>query len=529
MSVAYRIHPAIGIARVGDSLTDYFVGPEAPGVPPTLTFPNAPAVPDGKKSTYKDSSSHVKRQGARFRIYEYTSSAAGAVTKVREITAADARIEWAVHLVNRKAAARRIAEGPTAPTNERRNKKVPENTLILDAGLQRISGASQPMARLQGRFMDQIDVPIGDLLTDAAGRLIVLGGFGTSKSVPTGAALESFANNDGWCDDTSDGPVQAKVTLNGAAQGVDADSAWVVVAPPDFAPPIENVVTLYDVVYDQAATLADPSLAVTETSKVSFTKDIFPLLRRVSMLRWVSGVAAEKTMAHGQDGPNDFVAHVKLLASNKADAVGARNRIFRALRNPQTGVGDMPKLPEGTNENVRGPFVTATQYARMKRWAEGTFDADWTGAAPMPLALDHLPAAEQPRALDRAALESCVGGPFYPGIEVSGMMLDATTYDRQRPFRINAQLPPGALTARMAIPWQADFRDCGEQAHADWWPGQRPTHVFRGHRTVAENWVPRNWTREDMVKQWMDLGFIDEDTSSGKTRYVEGGRTIKPV
>ena len=104
----------------------------------------------------------------------------------------------------------------------------------------------------------------------------------------------SFANNDGWCDDTSDGPVRAKVTLKGGAQTVEADSAWVLVAPPDFAPPIENVVTLYDVVYDQTARVADPSLAVTDTSKVSFTKDIYPLLRRVSMLRWVSGVAAEK-------------------------------------------------------------------------------------------------------------------------------------------------------------------------------------------------------------------------------------------
>jgi hypothetical protein len=173
----------------------------------------------------------------------------------------------------------------------------------------------------------------------------------------------------------------------------------------------------------------------------------------------------------------------------------------------------MPKLPEGTNQNVRGPFVTLTQYARMKRWAQGTFDADWTGAEPTPVALDQMSHAEQPRALDRAALEACVGGPFYPGIEVSGMMLDATTYDRQRPFRINAQLQPGALTARMAIPWQADFRDCGEQGHADWWPGQRPTHVLRGHRTVAETWVPGKWAPETMVNHWMHLGFILEDTS----------------
>ena len=60
-----------------------------------------------------------------------------------------------------------------------------------------------------------------------------------------------------------------------------------------------------------------------------------------------------------QGGRNDFVFHVKLLSSNDEDAASERNRIFRALRNPKTGIGDMPKLPEGTNKNVRGPFVTA--------------------------------------------------------------------------------------------------------------------------------------------------------------------------
>jgi hypothetical protein len=528
MPLTYRIHPAIGVARVGDSPDDFFIGPEAPGIPPTLTKPDAPALPGGQKGTYKDSKSSVKRQGARFRIYQYTTNDAGAVTKVREITAADARIEWEVHLANRKAAAKRIPDFKKFPEGERRNKHVlDERLLIIDAGPHTISGASQSMKRLQGRFMDKVDVPIGDLLTDAAGRLIVLGGFGKSQSVPPNAPLKNFANNDGWCDDASDGPVRAKVTLNGSAQTVDADSAWVLIAPPDFAPPIENVVTLYDVVYDQAAKLADPSLAVTDTSKVSFTKDVYPLLRRVSMLRWVSGVAAQE-FGHAEHGPNDFVFHVKELSSNKDDAFRARSRIFRALRNPKTGVGDMPKLPEGTNKDVRGPFVTETQYKRMERWSQGTFDADWTGAEPTPVALDQLPDAEKPIALDRAALQACVGGPFFPGIEVSGLMLDAPTYDRKRPFRINTTaVQPGGLTAQMAIPWQADFHDCGQEGHADWWPGQRPCHVVRGDQPHAL-WMPKDWDdeREPMVDGWKQLGFIVEDKSSGQTRFVEDERDV---
>jgi hypothetical protein len=42
----------------------------------------------------------------------------------------------------------------------------------------------------------------------------------------------------------------------------------------------ENVITMYDVVYAMTAKVADKSLKVTATSKVSFTKDIYPLLRR---------------------------------------------------------------------------------------------------------------------------------------------------------------------------------------------------------------------------------------------------------
>jgi hypothetical protein len=104
----YRIHPALGIARVGDSPDEYFVGPEAPGVPPSLNPPDAPHDPN---AGYKDDQGRIKRQGARFRIYEYTLDDMGVTTQVREITAADAQIEWEVYLANRKASAPRFFDG----------------------------------------------------------------------------------------------------------------------------------------------------------------------------------------------------------------------------------------------------------------------------------------------------------------------------------------------------------------------------------------------------------------------------------
>src|SRR5580765_4909572 len=136
MSVTYRIHPAIGSARVGDSVDDFFVGPEAPGV---LPVPIRPDDASGHPATYKDAQRRIKRQGARFRVYEYTADAAGVVTAVREITAAEAEIEWEVHLANRKAAA------PRLQGTQRRNEKSAPDDLIIDAGPHRIGGARRPM------------------------------------------------------------------------------------------------------------------------------------------------------------------------------------------------------------------------------------------------------------------------------------------------------------------------------------------------------------------------------------------------
>ncbi|WDM17380.1 LodA/GoxA family CTQ-dependent oxidase [Streptomyces lavenduligriseus] len=65
---------------------------------------------------------------------------------------------------------------------------------------------------------------------DIAYRLVVLGGKGHSAA-PFGEPPLSFGNNDGWCDDISDGPVTATLTLEGRA--VPVEPAWVVVAPPN--------------------------------------------------------------------------------------------------------------------------------------------------------------------------------------------------------------------------------------------------------------------------------------------------------
>jgi hypothetical protein len=531
MSTTYRIHPAIGIARLGDSPTEYFLGSEAPGIPPYLGKPDAPLDKDAK---HRDAQQRIKRQGARFRIYEYAPDAAGTPRAVRELTAADADIRWEVRLANRKAAS------PQFNGNDRRNASVPEEKLIIDSGPQVITGVSQSMTRLHGAFMG-LAVPLGDLLSDIAGRLIVLGGLGHSESVPPDQPLASYSNNDGWHDDISDGPVRATVSLHGSSESVEADSSWLLVAPPDFAPEIVNIITLYDIVYNQMARF-DPALAVTDASRVSFTRDVHPILSRVSNMHWVSDNASRHRP--GQRG--HFLARLAELCISAPESAAARQHILDRLRNPfspgTSKMANMPKLPSAVvDESVVGATLTHTQYQRMVQWAKGEFDNDWTGREPPAVPFDQIPIADQPAALDRRPLESSVGAGRFPGIEVGNIMLEPETYDPARPFRINTALPPGSLTARMAVPWQADFRDCEfEEGGYDWWPGQRPNEVWRfvGGELKREPWRPQTdeWVvnadadilagRHTMVARWSGLGFVLKRDIDGETHFVEDERAL---
>ena len=58
--VSYAIHPAIGIARVGNS-TEYFIAPELPG--------EAPVAVGG----FKDGAGAIKRHAVRFRVFGYNA------------------------------------------------------------------------------------------------------------------------------------------------------------------------------------------------------------------------------------------------------------------------------------------------------------------------------------------------------------------------------------------------------------------------------------------------------------------------
>lgn len=505
--VKAAIHPGIGVARLGNSPDGWFVGPELPyGV-------------GGPEGGYRDELGAIKRQGARFRIYGYDVD--GQV--VGEITADEAAIAWTVHVANRKAAWYNFdvaLDIPGTGPAHRRNAAFSggdRGQLVIDPGPHTISGrdASGAAYRLDGGSFLNKPVPLGDLRTDERGRLIVLGGRGVAASAFAHSSLYTYANNDGWYDDTSDGPVTAEVRLDG--RDIPVDPAWVIVAPPPFAPEVISLPTLYDVVED-----ASKTLWLGQEKGVSFTEHIYPILAGFVGFQWVNyGFHVQ----FGWKGPYEFTRpdFLKMLADPSERYAERRRQIFNMFRHPDYKTFDANAWPPmyGDGAEITGSFatdvaprqylaLTPTQYARLGQWAAGKFEADWPAKAPTAQRIEDVPLAEQPATLDRAALTFCAGGAFHPGYEVTWPMRHVTMY--AAPFRLRprgAGVPeidygpqlspaialsetgplfgsgPGDLTRWMSVPWQADAASCraGYEGAYDpylptFWPARVPNHVL---------------------------------------------------
>ncbi len=494
MTKTFEIFPAIGIARVGTS-DEFFIGPELD-------------VPLDLKR--RDAAGNLLRQAARFRIFECERDDEGKLVNATEVTLADATIEWSVHLVNRKAAAKRFnrQQGQSERRNNATGDDAADQALIIDAKRRTIGNPGDVVA-LEGEFQGT-SVPLGRLEMRPAdnGRLCVIGSDGKSKSVPADRPIGNFADNDAWCDSMSDGPVTARVTRG--EESAEATPAWVIVAPPDHAPEIANIITMHDTLFDLAVTREE----IEEPPVIFFDRHVRPILDRAMSMQWVNkqarlGYDDDQSGGHAQDGPGDFADALDRLG-DPTRPNGPRNGIFRLLRDPETltfpaPVNERKQMPRLHDDEQSGDVLPLTrqQYRALKLWAAGTFQTT-NVAEPVEEPL--------PEALTRVALESCAGGPFFPGIEAGRIMRDATRYMDGEPFRLShAQLVPGEITARNAVPWQADFLACawdrGERL--GWWPAQRPDDVL----TSAAG-EPLRWIRGlqgsflSMVNHWHRLGFV---------------------
>src|SRR5947208_4234379 len=158
------------------------------------------------------------------------------------------------------------------PDYTRRNADVVDqrSRLIIDPGPRTVTAAKRrasfdrsgegnyattfPPAELSPNTINTL----GEMMMDDEGRLLVLGGHGRSGSEKTGPGephITEYANNDGWFDDTSDGPVMARLVMFSEnvqhVRYVDAESpAWVIVGYPAYVPQMLDMITMAEVLED---------------------------------------------------------------------------------------------------------------------------------------------------------------------------------------------------------------------------------------------------------------------------------------
>ncbi|BAL12281.1 MULTISPECIES: LodA/GoxA family CTQ-dependent oxidase [Bradyrhizobium] len=529
---ALKVYPPIGVARVGNAqgADDYVIGPETIGGAPSLpgTTPEQPAhfVDD-----FRTANGEIKRQAARFRIYAHMKDGS-----VQEVTAASAKIEWRVCIANLKAGWYEFNQamdlGPLSQSALQRNRELvlPDARWKLDITPTPRSIAGQgagPIKLDDGAFWAS-PVYLGELRTDEEGRLIFLGGNGVSRPFRKGTRPLTFANNPGWHDDVSDGPVRAQVTFAGHAP-IDAEPGYVCVTPPNYAPGLFGLVTMDDVVrevfYDKGW--------IPRPAKTSFVNDVQPIFQRLTGLQWVNHGLF---VVHGFGSPLDAQNAQVLAKLNDASAANAawRTAVLALFRDPGAGgalIAD--QIPQVFGDAVDEFFgnppmppnsllaVTKTQYAHLKRWAAGTFDADGPSHQPaQPHDFSALPPEVQVVHLERASLHDCLGGPFHPAMEMTWVMripLMWTSLYRlkilpgEQPARqdFGGTLTPavctgangphdgvaaGCLTRFLGVPWQTDHTSCNSAA--DYFPStflSMPT--FWGPRAPDQVLADGNYLR----------------------------------
>lgn len=603
----YQIHPSVGVARLGNAPDAFYLQPQSTGGRPwqcdeygNLVLENGHPVPVRR---FKDGAGRVLRQGALFRIF--ASGGEGEPTEVTLQTAGVTSITWTAHLANKKAAWYGFAEQQgdlmygegnsyaaqgVALNNPAETTVEERRALIIDPGPRSVTGAQQSAEFSQDTI--PADYPwgsfpppptqgtpvttLGGLRTDADGRLVVLGGFGSAGGDTT---ISSFGGADTWHDDIADGPVYCTIDMDdGSSQQL---TAWCVVGSPKFAPELVNVVTLDDIAFDVAVRYQGlvPGLyangAYNPDFVASYDRDVGPLVRRLMDALWVANVPSMAVFAAPRFDMRDASEANRPL----------REAYFGYFRQPLnqeeqgfTGLGadagaPMMPLQSGSNSvsNVllwKFLTLTQTQYFLLGQWAAGAFTSgpgDDFGLSP----------------LDRASLGNCVGSPMCPGIEVTWSTTNPAIWDPDNPFRIlpaydetyyqqngldpmreEATAPgfpasppgcePGDLTKRMAIPWQADFFQCTAQFinysnsdlnqqdsipvpptyYAYWWPVQSPMFVLSGYTALQEQaaagvpagfqvYYPRGVNSfAQMITGWSYLGFIvNQNEGEDRERY----------
>ena len=481
MGITYKIHPSIGVARLGNS-SEFYLSPIKIGGRPIESENQYgdEAYENGKikyVTRFKDRQRRVKKQAAKFKIFKHDSSK----TQPEEINLSDKtlikNVKWTVHLANKKSSWFHFTEfkgdlmlgphntyegrtdGRDADKRNRDIKGKNRKNLIIDFGPRSVDS---PNMRLQ--FMNnKEDIPngypfsaawhqrdhspiygkrvdfLGEVITDSKNNLVVLGGHGNSGG---DELFSTFAGGETWYDDISDGPVICEITFSDDSKIVL--DAWVIVGSPKFAPELVNITTLDDVLFDMAVQYfnAAPEIYSKENGwnqdyEVSFERDIQPIIKRIGGYRWVANVPSmmdfcmpsfdlRDNSPENLSNRKNYFEYFRKSGDQYWGVGGQSEQLFSNNDNYLEGIPLMP-LNAGSNavsNKVPDKFVelSRTQYFFLEQWAKGKFTVEKT---------DHAFGIFN---MDRVDVGNCAGAPLCPGIEVTWSIKNPTIFES--PYKI---------------------------------------------------------------------------------------------
>lgn len=365
-----------------------------------------------------------------------------------------------------------------------RSLRTAERLDMAEMRLQRLDASRDPDIRLDPEIVSRIGVPSESDQCELRG------------TKPDGIVLES--GREARVPDIADGSVDATITFAGSAP-MDAVGAWVITAPPDFAPDTTPLTTLYDIV-QQVVGIPLPA-------RLTYPQDIEPILRRAANLFFVNTEPVWQTM-------HDHLVNKSNLSDNSATAAETRGTVRDDMLSAEDQMSDY--------------LLTGRQKLILDQWVQGNFDR----------AADATRQEDAGALLDRACLERCVGGGFFPGIEAGTILrlpsihagLARLTRGTFTDFDgTTKQMAPGVVSQRMACPWQADFTECT----GNWWPAQRPDITGRAaggagappwDRGIIVNEPTDPRSHLNMVQHFAQLGVVVANTNGGVTTFGEIGR-----
>jgi hypothetical protein len=414
---------------------------------------------------------------------------------------------------------------------------------------------------------------LGEMTIEAnTGRLIVAGGYGRASGIMTNGkppSLSDAIDNDGWFDDTSDGPVTARIIFTDGSTA-SVVHGWVVCTDPGFAPQTRNVVSTWDDVYSTWVEQLNliPGLFANGSYNTgysaSFEDDVLPIFHGALLQQWNTNLPSQAVKGH------QYVASIK-PSDNPQEKIPNLTSLIRDP-NASNESGQGVKMPLALGDAQKSFLsLTTTQYFLLMQWYKGKSVAD----------AQTIGAGEK---LDQVVLENCLGGRYSPGIDLTFIVRDSNFYAQQwqgttGPFRINLQpldystvkagqpflqegyiplrtaaVEPGDVCKFMSLPWHTDYNSCathepdpnpeGNNTLYWSWPAQRPINVYpasqctfdgqqwnlggqvfsvrgdEGHGT--ETGYPQQEGRYqcyfDFVENWQKVGFVIQGTqiSDGK-------------